>query len=74
MTTTIRCPVTITSPAPTPGMAALGIQPSMRCGAEVHINAPAGAVVLCRCPQGHEFTHYLPLVEHKPEPGEGICP
>jgi hypothetical protein len=72
--TTIRCPVTITSPAPTPGMAALGIQPSMRCGAEVHINAPAGAVVLCRCPQGHEFTHYLPLVEHKPEPGEGICP
>jgi hypothetical protein len=50
----VRCPVTITSPAPTPGALALGLEPNMVCGMACHV-VREGPLMEFVCPVGHRF-------------------
>jgi hypothetical protein len=52
----VLCPVTVTSPAPSPGAQAIGLRPNMVCGerCEVHQSLDDG-VMQFACPRGHQF-------------------
>lgn len=50
----VVCRAKITSPAPSPGMQAIGFRPNMECGARCPIPKPA-EIMYVRCPLGHSF-------------------
>lgn len=54
MTDYVPCPVTITSPAPSPGAQALGLEPNMACGERCEVWQEASQMEF-RCPRGHAF-------------------
>lgn len=55
-TRVVYCEATVTSPSPDPGFTnATGLGANERCGERCEVTAPPGAVVLVRCPRGHQF-------------------